>query len=452
MKEMLNKIDIDKFKKIIINLAIIVTPFLFFINGNESTYTIKVIFLYLLCIIGVFVLKNKIEEIKWNFELTCGLLFLFFILISTMLSEHVSMAFYGNAYRNEGFLTFVCYIILMVIACSSDWIDKRFLKVYIVSVCLMGLYTIGQYFGSDIIFVDIFKTMKEYRMMGFMKNQNFNATYLLLGLILSTGIYVLYDIKKCLIPIAVIFISLLCTITRGCWLTFGFILVCMLVKVFKNKEQRRRVFVVIGICCLCYLGLNIASGGKIANRMQTIKNDLSDLDSDDAASGRTMIYKEVIGTFPDKILFGTGPDTLNQRIQKYNPEGYERILQRFGLIVDKAHCEPLEYLATCGIFTVVIYIVMVVTICWKLLMINDKKSLILLALVIGYFVQALFNISTVGVSQTYWIILGTSIYHIYQNRDNINCLKFKDFNKKLMIAYLPCGLVLVIRLLYDVYF
>lgn len=448
MKEM----NLDKIKKIILNLAIIVTPFLFWINGRERVYTIKVLFLYFLCIISTIVLKDKIKKIKWTFELTCGVLFLFFILISTMLSEHISMAFYGNAYRNEGFLTFVCYIILMILASSFDWMDKKFIKIYIFSVCLMSFYTIGQYFGSDIIFVDIFNTMKEYRPMGFMKNQNFNATYLLLALILSTGTYILYNTKKILIPIVIIFIGLLCTITRGCWLTYAFILLCMLVKVFKNKEQRKRVFIVIGICCLCYGGLNIASGGKIATRMHTIGNDLSELDSDNAASGRTMIYREVIRTFPDKILFGTGPDTLNQRIQKYNPEGYERIVEHFNLIVDKAHCEPLEYLATCGIFTLIIYIALVVTICWKLLMINDRKALILLSLVIGYFVQALFNISTVGVSQIYWIVLGTSIYHIYQNYNDENGLKYEKINKKLFIAYVPCLVILITRLLYDVYF
>lgn len=84
-------------------------------------------------------------------------------------------------------------------------------------------------------------------------------------------------------------------------------------------------------------------------------------------------------------------------------ERYNRVI-----IFDKAHNEYLHIAVTTGVPALMAYLYFVLNIVIKAIKNVGKNIMIipLLCSVIGYLVQAFFNISVVSVAYVYWIALG----------------------------------------------
>ena len=81
--------------------------------------------------------------------------------------------------------------------------------------------------------------------------------------------------------------------------------------------------------------------------------------------------------------------------------------------------EYLEYATSCGIFTLISYLTLVIMIGVKLIKRRkNEKYIIMLMPIIGYLVQAVTNISVPMVAPLFWILLGYAVQQIYFDEDN----------------------------------
>jgi putative inorganic carbon (HCO3(-)) transporter len=113
-------------------------------------------------------------------------------------------------------------------------------------------------------------------------------------------------------------------------------------------------------------------------------------------TNRVHIWKETIKVVPKNIYFGVGIDNF------LNAFGDEPLKSERGRMIDKAHNEYLQILITEGIFTLIAYLIFLISICLKGLKMNS----IYLIPVFGYLVQAFFNISVIEVAPLLYILMG----------------------------------------------
>ncbi len=146
--------------------------------------------------------------------------------------------------------------------------------------------------------------------------------------------------------------------------------------------------------------MNFSNKSILTSRVETIYTDTTNITNDDSGSSRIFIWKKAIPFLLKNPLLGTGPDTY--AIVLDDAEAKRRAL------FFKAHNEYLQMAITEGYPALAIYIFIVGYIL-KNLIENRKKGIhiwILLSCIIGYLIQAFFNISFIATAVIYWALLG----------------------------------------------
>ena len=173
--------------------------------------------------------------------------------------------------------------------------------------------------------------------------------------------------------------------------------------------------------------LNVTSEGRILGRINhtvdevnqmvekkesetvTIQNKTSSINS------RYEIWKLYIRAFKDKPLMGTGPDTFLSRLSEEYPLEYMYKYIITGEGADKAHNEYLEYATSCGIFTLITYLLLLSLIVIRLFKKRkEERFSIILLMILAYLIQAFFSISVICVAPLFWILLGYAVQITYE--------------------------------------
>lgn len=129
------------------------------------------------------------------------------------------------------------------------------------------------------------------------------------------------------------------------------------------------------------------SGGDSENDKVTIDN---------YGSGRITIWKNALTVVPKYFWLGSGIDTFGYVYPKHSS----------GLYYDKAHNEYLQILVTEGIFSLVLYLGLLLVLFVDGVRSNNKLVWILLVAFVGYALQAFLNIRVNTVALIYFIIMG----------------------------------------------
>ncbi|MEG0297927.1 MAG: O-antigen ligase family protein [Clostridium sp.] len=205
------------------------------------------------------------------------------------------------------------------------------------------------------------------------------------------------------------FTALICTLTRSTWAAFGVIALIGAVFIYKDKVMIKRAITSFVIFTSIFTVINITSDGSIVGRAGSMIKDSVNV-TEDSGSGRVEIWQKTLKLIAHKPIVGQGPDTLHKSLEKYYPEEFEEYIKINNGYIDKAHNEYLEYWASCGLFTLVTYLNLLVIIGWNLFKRRkDYKYKVLLLTFIAYTVQAFFNISVPMVAPIWWIFLGYCI-------------------------------------------
>lgn len=384
-----------------------------YINGKLGA-------LYILGAIGL-ILGARYMMKPFYLEKKIALIFLLTVLIVSILSPVSKMAFIGSDSRGEGFIIFAIYVILFLLATKYLKINNLGINIIFISASIISIYGIFQFYGIDPIQQFIFGSVQSgYGAISTIGNRNFLSNYICIFLFISSSMYIFKKEKKYFFFAIIQFAGLLCAMTRGGWLAFLVISLIGLIFIIKRKDCLKRALIIFITFTIIFAGLNLTSNSAILGRTdkQIIISEEGELQ--DSIADRALILRISWKAFIDSPFKGYGPDTLRTRIiEDYPNETIEYMLKRSSYI-DKAHNEYLEYAVSCGIFTLISYLVLIGFIIKGLIkgIGNDLNKVLLLTL-IGYLVQAFFNISTVAVAPLYWIFLGYCVNTIYgKNRNN----------------------------------
>jgi O-antigen ligase len=408
---------------------IILFPLLIYPWGFDPYYTsTKTGYLYAFVLIAwLYILyKRKFQSLKPDKSdstiVILLLLFLTLIELSTAFSPNKYTSVYGLIDRKEGLISYFCYFSVFLF--SYRFIDKEKLNKMIPGVAIVSMivatYGILQHYQLD--FLPRNSAMRNYGgTYTFFDNPNFFGSYLVLVLLITLPIYlmatnkkhqVLYFISLCLAFVALIFSN-----TRsgyvGVFVGFCFITLFVIVK--RKHLWKKWVALAVSMMVLLFL-INMTEQDHYTQRINSVVTDSYKVATKQSTghegSSRFFIWKESLPLVKEYFWIGSGPDSFEFAFP--NDEKTKAFLG--GKVVDKAHNEYLQIAITLGVPALLIYLSFLTLIlrrAFQAVRIAEGHEKILLyglmATIIGYIVQAFFNISTVPVAPIFWSILGITL-------------------------------------------
>lgn len=399
-------------------IPLIIFPFYLripFINFNifDIFMLPKTIALYCFAIIliGLLVQKGNIcsEITHGNRSLEDVLIFVYFILLvlSTIFSIDINKSILGETYYNEGLIMISVYIFQYLITKRYYIYSDKHIRVVMFSTFVISLWGIGQFLGFDPLLTEL--TGSVY--VAF-RNPNYFGAYLVLLAPIAIFSYIKTSLKRYYIIAGLLYLCLLSTNTRGSWLGFLVSLLVLSFYIVKLYYHPRRLISVILMLIIITIAFNIYNDNKFSNRFLSIFGDFKTATSqtmnyERVGAGRIFIWKRTLEIIKDNPILGTGIETFstvfNERYLKESFEIFGRPQPFY-----KAHNEYLNIAQSSGIPSLLVYLIWLGSIIWAGIKAVPKRIEILplLVSIIGYSVQAFFNVSVVGVAFIFWCFCG----------------------------------------------
>ncbi|MCR3922779.1 MAG: O-antigen ligase family protein, partial [Firmicutes bacterium] len=319
---------------------------------NSHTYAgfPKYIALAIVAVLILFIQLKDLRDNSYNniyISTSNKLLFLFMILLllSSIFAFDASSAFAGSYYRKMGFSTYLYCVVLFMHAQRINY-SKNILRGTILCGTILSIIAILQNYGIMLLPFEEFK--ENWRPFATMGNPNFLATYVLFILPASLLQYLATRKPILLYATCLLYACLLVTVTRGAWLTFLVILPLILLFYIKKTNCYLGIKQLLLGLILTTLILLPSNNWLIFNRALSIPDQVSSSVAleDSGGSSRMFIWKETIKHIPDNWLIGIGLDNLQ----------HIRITIGSNSIVDKVHNIYLEILISCGIFSLLLFL------------------------------------------------------------------------------------------------
>ena len=388
-------------------------------------FSIGLIYLFLAnCIVFLVILIKK--KYKKNIVHIGIALAIVFAIISNIFAYDTKIALEGCWGRYEGLFSVLYYLTLFLL-CTQ--VSKKYKKALVKTILICGaiqaiyaicqvfsLFNVKQYFHTYRCYDEYNNFIgfgKEIWALGFTNNPNFLGAYMLLCLSYSFGL--LLDSKKksrniiyALLSVLFMF-ALLISNTSAVVVGLGIVLIYIFVYCLKYKyyEKFLVIFVIIlSTTCLVVkldkttLVKDMLKIGKETSEI--VKGNVDDM----YGTKRMYIWKETMKIVPNYLLHGVGIDSFHKA---FNGDSLKLYLPQKNktVIFDKAHNEYLQLLVTQGIFALASYLFVYGYTVYKGTKDALKKKEIYLVLpVIGYLVQAFFNISVIEVAPIFYMALG----------------------------------------------
>lgn len=417
MKKLINYIKNNKILLyIIINiLYIFISSFLVVIwkHYKYKTFGRSMIIAFILNLIvsiSIFIYHRFIKKdykFKW-----CDLLLVFitiFAIISLIFAERFDKALYGEAIRFEGIFAILYYLTLFYLSSFVKKKDKiKIIYVILFTGFFQAMFAILQKAQSPL--VSTIKHKREIWAVGFTNNPNFLGSYMLMCLSISYGLFIDEKdrLKKILIYIVSIVIlgGLLASNTMSCIVGLFGVFILLLIYSIKIKRFKELLIIFISFISLLFF----FQKGRLTNLVNDIvktKNETIEISKGNVnekyGTNRIVIWKETLKIIPDHLWHGVGIDNF-----AYAFNGKALTYKKY--IFDKAHNEYLQTLVTQGIFSFISYLTLYTLVVIEGFKNNFKKGKVYLILpVVGYLIQAFFNISVIEVAPIFYILLGLQI-------------------------------------------
>jgi O-antigen ligase len=430
--------DACKMVNFFIMIIICLVPLTINPTAIDYYYLPKVLSIYVLCIFMLlfyFVkLRKKIISTYAPDFLLVGYIFL--ITLSTFFSIDRAMSLIGRPFRWEGFAVIFCYIFIYFIASKYYIFFNKHLKYFIIFSTLIAAYGTIQYYGYEVIKPDFFRINWIGHSYSTIGNRNFLGSYLVLALPVSMYYYIYSKRIGYLISSCILYSCLLCTLARGAWIGFSVLLLFFIFYIFKYKIYIKYLLVMLGAFVIVTYIINITSGGNLLNRASSLKSDIKNITSDYGGSNRIFIWKNSLKLIPTNPILGSGPDTLGIAFMEHFGDEAKQIFKSTDIVIDKAHNEYLQQAVTTGIPSMVLYILFGLTILIKAHknIENNKLLIPLFCCILGYAVQAFFNISVVSVAPVMWALLGITSNLAYDEKTNVRHESHEDVSSSTYIT------------------
>ena len=411
VKEKFNKhFDIILLIYMILNVIYINLGAYFVIKMKLSTSQLSysyIIFLIINFFIIKYIVKSK-KYIKNKIDIFLKLIAIFAI-IATLFAFNINVSIYGYYNRCEGLLIILYYLTLIFL---TSFIKKDYKKILIYSILICGFIQVIYSICQKFYLFGVVKLLHQRSSMvyGFTTNPNFFGSLMTLCLCYSIGLF--FDSKK--LSLNIIFSFLSCSFFFGLLLSdtlsavVGLIGALIFLLIYAIKTKRIKKFILI--CILLGYVLSFAHFFNMTTIVKDLiqtKNETTNIAkgdlNEDYGSGRILVYKESIKLIPKHILHGVGIDNFT-----YIKDG--KPIKNEKAFFDKAHNEYLQILITMGIFSLISYL------CLHFMIFKNgiksafkNKEMYLILPIIGYLIQAQFNISVIEVAPFFYIALGLNV-------------------------------------------
>lgn len=410
---MLSNKDLRQVAQHCLLAVLFITPFVFVPIGqfNDFFYMPKVIFYTIIVsvfiIVVVFNLKQFVSLINKDKINMLLLTFAFLLVLSTLFAMDVELALTGSFRRVEGLSTLITYFALFIMARMAYPLQQKHFNYLLLVASVIALYGIAQTFNIDPFPRDFIREgwSRAFSTIG---NPNFLGSYLVLMLPLATDQYIRHNKRWALMVYVVLIYALLSTMTRGAWVGAGLShLVYAGIMLINRKLDTRRAIIFISVTLGVFLLYNGITSGTFLSRFLSIGKEVATITDESAGSSRMFIWIYVSKIIVLHPLFGVGIENLGVAFFALYSQD---IIDHFGYMVipDKAHNEYLHIAATSGVFALGVYVTLLFSILRKGArhLLNHPTRIAIFTAVIGYLIQALFNISVVSVVYVFWIFLG----------------------------------------------
>ena len=359
--------------------------------------------------------KKNIVHIFMGLIILCGV-------ISTIFAIKPQVALWGIGGRYEGLFSIMYYFSLMFL---SGFVGKKYKKIIAVTIVVTGIiqciYAICQIYEVEGVYrmihssnkiqfrADGFYIEKTVWATGFTTNPNFFGTYMMLCTTLALGLFI--DEKKIIKAIIYAVMSLFLIIgimisnTMSSVVGLGAVLIFALVYCIVNKKFIKVIFYAVAIICMI---LFVYKSGKttLLKDMKIVGDQSAEIANgniqENYGTNRFYIWKNTMKIIPQNLVHGVGIDNFY-----YAFNGKALVSKDGRTFYDKVHNEYLQVLITEGVCCLFAYVLMyaVIGIRGTVHAYRNKEIFCILP-VIGYMVQAFFNISVIEVAPMFYILLG----------------------------------------------
>lgn len=357
---------------------------------------------------------NNKEKLRIDYYDIFLIFIFFFSVLSCIFALYKYVALFGIGGRYEGFFQIMYYFSLFLL---SSFLNKDERKIVSYTILFFGavetLYAMCQV-------CKIFNVFTQYHLgkpwaTGFVTNPNFFGSLTILCLSISIGCF--FDSTKR--TSYLIFSAFILLFMNGVLISntlsavIGLIVVLMYCFFYALiKKKKIKFLVVVSLISLITGVQTITHNTYVIKDLIKTKNQSVEIAKgnikDNYGSNRMYIWKHTLRVVPDHLAYGVGIDNF-----AYAFGG--KPLSMKSWIFDKAHNEYLQILICEGIFALLAYLAFYGSITLKGIKYSIKNNELFLILpVIGYLVQAFFNISVIEVAPIFYIALG-----LCANRDNL---------------------------------
>ncbi|MCM3692237.1 O-antigen ligase family protein [Neobacillus niacini] len=412
---------------------ILLFPLMIYPWGPLTYYTFPKVFyldVFVLCTWLYIILKKKYwttglpkSSLKVEYIV---LVFMCLVGISTLFSVNRVTSFYGTDTRFEGLVSFFSYCSVFLFSyrlMDGKKLDNVIPGMVIISV-FVSIYGILQHYLLD-FFPRNALTFNTTRSFGFFDNANFFGAYLVLMMMLAITLYVKTKESKLVtmcyfFASCIAFVALIFSQTRSGWIgVFCGIVFLTIFVIAKRKYLWKKWTALLLTLGLLFVGIDALEGGSITSRLTSLFSDSYKIASNQSTgkegSSRFFIWKETLPLVKEYFWVGSGPDTL-EYVFPASEDEKKKYLGSPYILVDKAHNEYLQIAVTLGLPALLTYLLLLFVVIRKAFQAvkyaEGREKLILYGLIstiIGYLVQAFFNISTVPVAPLFWAILGITL-------------------------------------------
>lgn len=366
---------------------------------------LNIIFIFFI----VFIKKFKTKNYKMSIYDFLLILLSIFAIISTIFAISKYAALYGFYLRYEGLFSILYYYTLVYISSFVNHSHKKLLAHFIIFSGVFG--AVYAYFQINLFkHIKIFYKEGVALATGLNNNPNFFASNILISLCLTLGFFIdsddkLYKVLYGMLIIILMF-GLVISNCRSCIVGLFFVVIYILVYCIKNKKYID-VGIIISLLALTFLYMHFNGLTTLVHYLNGTKNETINLAKGkyNATYGakRLGVWKYSLMVAPHYFLHGAGIDNF--------AFAFGGVPLRVGTYMfDKAHNEYIQLLITQGLFALISYLSLISIVLFNGIKNSFRnKEIYLILPVIGYLIQAFFNISVIDVAPFFYISLGLLI-------------------------------------------
>ena len=358
----------------------------------------------------VFMKNNRKIELKQDLPFLLLLAMLGWIFISAIFSPNRQIAFFGYSARREGALMFLAYsgFFCGALSLSKDKYKKIIFNTFLGVAVFQAICCFLQYFGIKIVtYGSISSGMffpSGWKWIASYANPNHFGYYLTMAIIYAGYNFVLnkgnskwvYLLSYIILVATLIFNNTLgCFIAVAATLTIGTIFIYI-----KEKATLLKNIILIAVFVIITVIITLSANEGIISSLIKTGSEIEEIAqgevNGDAGSGRIELWQGALQFIGERPLVGYGPDNLKE---KYNQLGINR---------SKTHNEYLQYMAECGIPTLIFYLVALLILYVR--RIKNLKNLtnmqlVFMGIVSAYLISALFGNTMYYTVPYFWMAL-----------------------------------------------